>query len=41
MCFALMVDARGDQQILVAQKRMRNTLEDWIPKVLAAGLNSG
>jgi DUF1680 family protein len=31
-----MVDARGDQQILEAQKRMRSTLEDWIPKVLAA-----
>ncbi|MBN2473795.1 MAG: glycoside hydrolase family 127 protein [Pirellulales bacterium] len=36
MCFALMVDPRGDPEILDAQQQMRSTLEDWIPKVLAA-----
>lgn len=33
---ALMVDAQGDQQIIDAQTSMRATLEDWIPKILAA-----
>jgi uncharacterized protein len=36
MCIALMVDAQGDQEILAAQERMRATLDDWIPKILAA-----
>jgi DUF1680 family protein len=36
MCIALMVDARGDAQILQAQAKMKATLEDWIPKILAA-----
>jgi hypothetical protein len=36
MCVALMVDPQGDQKIVAAQKAMRATLEDWIPKVLAA-----
>jgi len=36
MCLALMVDAQGDQEILAAQKKMKATLEDWIPKILAA-----
>jgi DUF1680 family protein len=36
MSLALMVDAKGDKEILAAQAKMRATLEDWIPKVLAA-----
>ncbi len=36
MCIALMVDPRGDQEIIAAQEAMKATLEDWIPKVLAA-----
>jgi len=33
---ALMIDPRGDQQIIEAQTSMRATLADWIPKILAA-----
>ena len=36
MCLALMVDAQGDPAILAAQARMKATLADWIPKILAA-----
>jgi DUF1680 family protein len=36
MCIALMVDARGDKEILAAQEKFKATLEDWIPKILAA-----
>ena len=36
MCLALMVDPRGDAEILAAQEKMKATLEDWIPKILAA-----
>lgn len=36
MSLALMVDAEGDAEILDAQARMRATLDDWIPKILAA-----
>jgi DUF1680 family protein len=36
MSLALMVDAQGDPEILAAQDRFRATLEDWIPKILAA-----
>lgn len=36
ICVALMVDAQGDEEILAARKQMRGTLEDWIPKILAA-----
>jgi uncharacterized protein len=36
MSLALMVDAKGDKEILAAQAKMRATLEDWIPKILAA-----
>jgi DUF1680 family protein len=36
MCIALMVDAKGDPEILAAQDKMRATLDDWIPKILAA-----
>ena len=36
ICIALMVDPQGDQAIIKAQNKMRATLEDWIPKILAA-----
>jgi DUF1680 family protein len=36
MCIALMVDPQGDPQIIKAQEKMKATLEDWIPKILAA-----
>lgn len=36
MCIALMVDAKGDPEIIKAQERFKATLEDWIPKILAA-----
>ncbi|MCC2668639.1 MAG: hypothetical protein K0Q72_1110 [Armatimonadetes bacterium] len=36
MCLALMVDAKGDAEVLKAQARMRTALESWIPKILAA-----
>jgi hypothetical protein len=36
MCLALMVDAKGDPDILKAQQKMRDTLDNWIPIILAA-----
>lgn len=36
MCIALMVDPQGDPEIIAAQQKMKATLEDWIPKILAA-----
>ncbi len=36
MSIALMVDPKGDQEIIQAHQKMRATLEDWIPKILAA-----
>jgi len=36
MCLALMVDANGDAAIFKAQQKMRETLENWIPIILAA-----
>ncbi len=36
ICLALMVDPRGDQEIIKAQESMRATLNDWIPQILAA-----
>ncbi len=36
MCLAQMLDAQGDGEILAAQAGMRQTLEDWIPKILSA-----
>src|SRR4029079_8831499 len=35
-CIALMVDPQGDAEIFKAQELMKTTLEDWIPKILAA-----
>ncbi len=36
MSIALMVDPQGDEEIIAAQEKMKTTLEDWIPKILAA-----
>ena len=36
MCIALMIDPQGDPEIIKAQEKMKATLEDWIPKILAA-----
>ncbi len=36
ICVALMIDPKGDREMIEAQKAMRATLEDWIPKILAA-----
>jgi uncharacterized protein len=36
MCIALMVDPQGDQEIMAAQEKMKKTLEEWIPIILAA-----
>ncbi len=36
MSIALMVDPKGDPEILAAHAKFRATLEDWIPKILAA-----
>jgi DUF1680 family protein len=36
MSIALMVDPRGDTQIIAAQQKMKETLEKWIPVILAA-----
>ena len=36
MCIALMVDPQGDGRSSPAQEKMKATLEEWIPKILAA-----
>ena len=36
MSIALMMDPQGDPEILKAHEKFRATLEDWIPKILAA-----
>ena len=36
MSIALMVDPKGDPEIIAAQEKMKKTMEDWIPKILAA-----
>jgi DUF1680 family protein len=36
MSIALMIDPQGDQEIIKAQAKMKATLDDWIPKILAA-----
>ena len=41
MCIALMVDAQGDPEILQAQQLMRETLDRWIPIILAAQMPDG
>ena len=41
MCIALMVDPKGDPEMIKAQELMRGTLEDWIPKILSAQERDG
>ena len=36
MCEALMVDPKGDPEIIAAQEKMKTSLERWIPIILAA-----
>jgi DUF1680 family protein len=36
MSIALMIDPQGDAEILTAHQKMRATLADWIPTILAA-----
>ncbi len=36
MCIALMIDPQGDKEIIAAQEKMKKTLEEWIPIILAA-----
>ena len=36
ICLALMIDPQGDPDIVAAQTKLRETLDDWIPKILAA-----
>lgn len=36
MSIALMVDPKGDPEIIKAHEKFRATLDDWIPKILAA-----
>ncbi|MDR0796801.1 MAG: glycoside hydrolase family 127 protein, partial [Tannerella sp.] len=36
ICIALMIDAKGDREILAAQEKMKKALEKWIPIVLSA-----
>lgn len=36
MCIALMVDPQGDGDMARAQEQLKITLEDWIPKIIAA-----
>jgi len=36
MCEALMVDPQGDAEMIAAQDKMKETLERWIPIILAA-----
>jgi DUF1680 family protein len=41
MSIALMVDPAGDKDIIAAQEKMKATLGDWIPKILAAQESDG
>ena len=36
MCYALMLDPRGDPEIIAAQQGMRAKLEEWLPLILSA-----
>ena len=36
MCIALMIDPKGDREIIAAQEKMKRTLEKWIPIILSA-----
>ena len=41
MCIALMIDPQGDADIQRAHEKFSATLEDWIPKILAAQESDG
>lgn len=41
MCIALMVDAQGDKDIIASQAKMKTTLEEWIPLIIAAQETDG
>ncbi len=41
MCLAQLIDPQGDQEIIAAQAAMRKTLDDWIPKIIAAQAPDG
>jgi len=41
ICIAQMIDPQGDREIIKAQKAMKATLDDWIPKILAAQEKDG
>ncbi|MBN1126649.1 MAG: glycoside hydrolase family 127 protein [Sedimentisphaerales bacterium] len=41
ICVALMIEPQNDKEIIKAQRDMRETLEDWIPKILAAQESDG
>ena len=41
MCIALMVDPQGDQEMIAAHKKMRQTLDEWIPIIIAAQEKDG
>lgn len=41
MCIALMVDPQGDADIIKAHGLMRDTLDRWIPIILAAQMSDG
>jgi DUF1680 family protein len=41
MSLALMVDPRGDEEVVGAQRKMKAALEDWIPRILAAQESDG
>jgi DUF1680 family protein len=41
ICVALMINPQGDKEIIRAQEAMKVTLEDWIPKILAAQESDG
>lgn len=36
ICVALMVDPQGDQELIESQRALRQTLDEWIPLILAA-----
>lgn len=36
MCVALVIDPQGDKEIIEAQQLMKKTLDEWIPRILAA-----
>ncbi|MGC8742430.1 MAG: glycoside hydrolase family 127 protein [Verrucomicrobiia bacterium] len=41
MCLALMVDPQSDEQIIAAQRMIKNKIEEWIPKILGSQEKDG